>query len=116
MENEMNKKMPEKVNRYMEVMRQLREAKDSANTSTSGWAVIDPWTREGASEVQKHIRDMIVAKQAEVNALQDAWCEFIEMVDDRCVEEYAEFTYEQMKKHAEAMRLGAEHVKKEMKK
>ena len=112
----MSKKMPEKVNRYMEVMRQLREAKDTANTSTSGWAVMDPWTRKDASEVQKHIRDMITAKQKEVNALQDAWCEFIEMVDDRCVEEYAEFTYEQITKHAEAMRLGAEQMNKEMKK
>jgi len=108
----MAKRIPAKVNRYMRVMRALRAAKDTANTSTSKWSVVEPWGRDEASELQNHIHEMIRAKRAELAELEHAWSELIEMVDDGCVEEYTEFTRAQMERHAEAMRRGHEELKK----
>ena len=108
----MAKRIPAKVNRYMKVMRALRDAKDTANSSTGKWKCVEPWGRDEASELQKHIHDMIRAKRAELAELELAWCEFIEMVDDGCVEEYTEFTRARMASQAEAMRRGHEELKK----
>ena len=108
----MGKRIPAKVNRYMKVMRALRDAKDTANSSTGKWKCVEPWGRDEASELQSHIHEMIVAKQNEVNDLYEAWRDFIEMVDDGCVEEYTEYTRARMARQAEAMRRGHEELKK----
>jgi len=93
----MNKNVPAKVERYMKVMERLRDAKDTSNTSSGEWMMTSPWNRGEASELQSHIHKMIRVKRAELSELESAWCEFVEMTDDGCVEAYFEFAKAQMK-------------------
>ena len=107
----MSKELPAKVERYQKVMLQLMDAKQNANTSTSQWSVSSPWSRDEASQLQSHIHEMIMEKRKELFALEDAWTELIEMVDDGCVEEYADFTRAQIAKHGASMRVSHEEFK-----